>query len=195
MKKYLSIILMAAMALVCLSACGNKTTNAGEIPSDGVAEDKQLHIVTTIFPEYDWVKEILGDQVSNAEITMLLDNGVDLHSYQPTAEDIMKISNSDLFIYVGGESDEWVEGALQGAVNKDMKVINLMDVLSDTVKAEEAMPGMQAEEDHDHGYSHFADSDVRDRSLSDWAGDWQSVYPFKFYKWRRDTINRRQRNI
>lgn len=178
MKKYLSIILMAAMALVCLSACGNKTTNAGEIPSDSVAEDKQLHIVTTIFPEYDWVKEILGDQVSNAEITMLLDNGVDLHSYQPTAEDIMKISNSDLFIYVGGESDEWVEGALQGAVNKDMKVINLMDVLSDTVKAEEAMPGMQAEEDHDHGYSHFADSDVRDRSLSDWAGDWQSVYPY-----------------
>ena len=178
MKKYLSIILMAAMALVCLSGCGNKTTNAREIPSDGVAEDKQLHIVTTIFPEYDWVKEILGDQVSNAEITMLLDNGVDLHSYQPTAEDIMKISNSDLFIYVGGESDEWVEGALQGAVNKDMKVINLMDVLSDTVKAEEAMPGMQAEEDHNHGYSHFADSDVRDRSLSDWAGDWQSVYPY-----------------
>lgn len=124
------------------------------------------------------MKELLGDQVSNAEITMLLDNGVDLHSYQPTAEDIMKISNSDLFIYVGGESDEWVEGALQGAVNKDMKVINLMDVLSDTVKAEEAMPGMQAEEDHNHGYSHFADSDVRDRSLSDWAGDWQSVYPY-----------------
>lgn len=176
MKKYLSIILMAVMALVCLSACSNKTTNAGKTSADGVAEDKQLHIVTTIFPEYDWVKEILGDQVSNAEITMLLDNGVDLHSYQPTAEDIMKISNSDLFIYVGGESDEWVEGALQGAVNKDMKVINLMDVLSDTVKAEEAMPGMQAEEDHDHGYSHFADSDVRDRSLSDWAGDWQSVY-------------------
>lgn len=178
MKKYLSIILMAVMALVCLSACDNKTTNAGETPSDGVAEDKQLQIVTTIFPEYDWVKEILGDQVSNAEITMLLDNGVDLHSYKPTAEDIMKISNSDLFIYVGGESDEWVEGALQEAVNKDMKVINLMDVLSDTVKAEEAMPGMQAEEDHNHGYSHFADSDVRDRSLSDWAGDWQSVYPY-----------------
>lgn len=176
MKKYLSIILMAVMALVCLSACSNKTTNAGKTSANGVAEDQQLHIVTTIFPEYDWVKEILGDQVSNAEITMLLDNGVDLHSYQPTAEDIMKISNSDLFIYVGGESDEWVEGALQGAVNKDMKVINLMDVLSDTVKAEEAMPGMQAEEDHDHGYSHFADSDVRDRSLSDWAGDWQSVY-------------------
>lgn len=178
MKKYLSIILMAVMALVCLSACSNKTTNAGKTSANGVAEDQQLHIVTTIFPEYDWVKEILGTQVSDAEITMLLDNGVDLHSYQPTAEDIMKISNSDLFIYVGGESDEWVEGALQEAVNKDMKVINLMDVLSDTVKAEEAMPGMQAEEGHNHGYSHFADSDVQDRSLSNWAGDWQSVYPY-----------------
>ena len=81
-----------------------------------------LQIVTTIFPEYDWVKQILGDNPADAQGTMLLDNGVDLHSYQPTAEDILKISTCDLFIYVGGESDEWVEDALQEATNKDMVV-------------------------------------------------------------------------
>ena len=70
---------------------------------------------------------------------MLLDNGVDLHSYQPTLEDIMKISDCDLFIYVGGESDAWVEDALKEAVNKDMKVINLLDVLGNSVKEEEVV--------------------------------------------------------
>lgn len=146
MKKYISLILVAVMALVCLSACGNKTTNA--TPSESATESKQLQIVTTIFPEYDWVKEILGNQAGNADLIMLLDNGVDQHSYQPTAEDIMKISNCDLFIYVGGESDEWVEDALQEAVNKDMKVINLLDVMGESVK-EEVVEGMEAEK-HEH---------------------------------------------
>lgn len=154
MKKYISIILVAIMALACLSACGNKAEANSLEPSSGNSPDgKRLQIVTTIFPEYDWVKQILGDRASNAEITMLLDNGVDLHSYQPTAEDIMKISNCDLFIYVGGESDEWVEGALQEAVNKDMKVINLLEVLGDGVKEEELVEGMEAGE-HEHEHEH-----------------------------------------
>ena len=80
---------------------------------------------------------------------MLLDNGVDLHSYQPTVDDMVKIANCDLFIYVGGESDGWVEDALKNAVNKDMKVINLLEVLGDSVKEEETVEGMQ-EVEHDH---------------------------------------------
>ena len=83
------------------------------------------------------------------DLTMLLDNGVDLHSYQPTADDIMKISDCDLFIYVGGESDAWVEDALKEAVNKDMKVINLLDVLGNSVKEEEVVEGMEAEEEEE----------------------------------------------
>ncbi|CAN3999288.1 putative conserved protein, contains double-stranded beta-helix domain, partial [Dysosmobacter welbionis] len=113
----------------------------------------------------------------NAEITMLLDNGVDLHSYQPTADDIVKISDCDLFIYVGGESDGWVEDALKNATNKNMTVINLLEVLGDGVKNEEVVEGMQeTEHDHDHSkeVSTFEDDEVQDRSLSDWAGDWQS---------------------
>ena len=110
---------------------------------------KQLSIVTTIFPEYDWVRQILGDKFSDSDVTMLLDNGVDLHSYQPTVDDIVKIATCDLFIYVGGESDSWVEDALKHSVNKDMKVINLLEVLGDSVKVEETVEGMQ-ETAHDH---------------------------------------------
>ena len=115
----------------------------------------KLSIVTTIFPEYDWVRQILGDKADNADVTMLLDNGVDLHSYQPTADDIVKISDCDLFIYVGGESDGWVEDALKNATNKDMKVVNLLEVLGDKVKNEEVVEGMQEEEhEHEDGEEH-----------------------------------------
>lgn len=93
------------------------------------------------------MREILGDKADHAEVTMLLDNGVDLHSYQPTADDIIKISDCDLFIYVGGESDGWVEDALKEAANKDMQVINLLDVLGEQVKEEEVVEGMEAEEE------------------------------------------------
>lgn len=144
MKKYISILIAAIMMVSCLSACG--TANAAEASN----KDK-LQIVTTIFPEYDWVKNILGDNPAGSEVTMLLDNGVDLHSYQPTADDIMKISTCDMFIYVGGESDEWVEDALKEATNKNMSVINLLDVLGDSVKEEEVVEGMQGEEEEEEG--------------------------------------------
>lgn len=140
MKKITVLLLALFMLVGALAGCGKQ--------NDTNQTDK-LSIVTTIFPEYDWVREILGDKADNAEITMLLDNGVDLHSYQPTADDIVKISDCDLFIYVGGESDEWVEDALRNAANRNMKVINLLEVLGDSVKTEEIVEGMQ-EEEHEH---------------------------------------------
>ena len=159
MKRIFSLFLVLTMAISLFTGCGKK--DAAETGSD------KLSIVTTIFPEYDWVKEILGDKAEATELTMLLDNGVDLHSYQPTADDIVKISDCDIFIYVGGESDKWVDDAL--------------NVLGDSVKTEETVEGMQEiEHDHDHSkeVSTFEDDEVQDRSLSDWAGDWHSAYPF-----------------
>lgn len=103
------------MAAGCLAGCGQKKSNEQSDSTD----DGKLKVVTTIFPEYDWVKEIAGDKVSNMDPTMLLDNGVDLHSYQPTSDDILKISDCDRFVYVGGESDGWVDDALKIATNKD----------------------------------------------------------------------------
>ena len=109
----------------------------------------KIKVVTTIFPEYDWAREIIGDKASNVELPLLLGNGVDLHSYQPSIQDIAKISTADIFIYVGGESDGWVKDALKNATNKNMKVINLMETLGDKLKAEEVKEGMQAEEEED----------------------------------------------
>ena len=93
----------------------------------GSAAADPIQIITTIFPEYDWVRNILGENPAGAELTLLLDNGVDLHSYQPTADDILKITDCDLFIYIGGESDSWVEDALKEARNRDMVGLNLLD--------------------------------------------------------------------
>ncbi len=109
------------------------------------SDDGKLTVVTTIFPEYDWVMNVLGDNPAGAEVTMLVDNGVDIHSYQPSVSDITLIGTCDVFVYVGGESDQWVADALSQAVNKDMIVIDLMDVLSSSVVEEEVVEGMQAE--------------------------------------------------
>ena len=140
MKKILALLLALWIPAAVLSGCA---------PQDDSAASNKLNIVTTIFPTYDWVREILGAETDRAEITMLLDSGVDLHSYQPTVDDIVKISDCDLFLYVGGESDGWVDDALKNAPNKERKVIRLLDVLGDSAKAEETVEGMQ-EEEHDH---------------------------------------------
>ena len=140
MKKITALLLALLMLAGVLAGCGKQ--------NDTNKTDK-LSIVTTIFPEYDWVREILGDKADSAEITMLLDNGVDLHSYQPTADDLIRISDCDLFVYVGGESDGWVDDALKNATNKNRKVIHLLEVLGDSVKEEETVEGMQ-EEEEDH---------------------------------------------
>ena len=145
MKKITALLLVLFVLVGALAGCGKQ--------NDTNKTDK-LSIVTTIFPEYDWVREILGDKADNAEITMLLDNGVDLHSYQPTADDIVKISDCDLFIYVGGESDGWVEDALRNAANRNMKVINLLEILGDSVKTEEIVEGMQEEHEHEDAHAH-----------------------------------------
>ena len=141
MKKIIIAVLCMLLTAGALAGCGEK--NKSEKNAD-------LSIVATIFPGYDWVREIMGDEAENADITMLMDNGTDLHSYQPKADDISKISKCDLFIYAGGESDEWVKDALKQAENKDMKVINMIEMLGDSVKTEEVVEGMESEHDHDH---------------------------------------------
>lgn len=133
-----------------LAGCGNQAVKS-ENTVDNSQKAKAHEIVCTIFPEYDWVREIIKGKESEYDLTMLLDNGTDLHSYQPTADDVAKIAKCDLFIYVGGESDGWVEDALKESVNPDMQVIDLLDVLGDSVKEEELVEGMEAEEEEEEG--------------------------------------------
>ena len=150
-KRWMAMATAAVLAFGTLAGCGQsgkKTeSTAASTESSAEASGKKLKIVATIFPEYDWVRQILGDEAKNADITLLLDKGVDLHSYQPNAEDIAKISECDLFLYVGGESDGWVKDALKEGKNPDRKVINLLEALGNNTKEEEVVEGMQAEEE------------------------------------------------
>lgn len=141
MKKYLSLFLVAIIGIF-MTACDAQKDNI-------IEDDNRISIVSTIFPGYDFAKQIAGEK---ANVELLLPPGAESHSYEPSPQDIIKIQNADLFIYVGGESDEWVEKILDSMDTK-INVIKMMDVVD--VYEEELVEGMQEEhdhntEDHDH---------------------------------------------
>ncbi len=145
MKKKFNTIISAVCVFVCavvlcLSAGCTKT------------EKKSLNVVVTVFPEYDWVINVLGEHSQDVGVTLLLDNGVELHSYEPTAKDIIAVSSCDLFIYVGGESDSWVDNVLKSSANKNMRTINLIKSLGERAKEEELIEGMEVEPSEDAEY-------------------------------------------
>lgn len=160
MKKYIGIGLSILVAIMMVLGCakkestgsseaesGSSVTESSSVAESKSEETKKLSIVTTIFPAYDWVKQVVGDN-KNVEISFLIDKGVDLHSYQASAADIAKITDSDLFVYVGGESDDWAEDIIKE--NPNLKYINMVDSIGEAALAEELVEGMQDEEEHDH---------------------------------------------
>lgn len=156
---FLCIVLSVGCSVVKNTSGKNATRKNAEsentIEQNSIEKgnSNKISIVCTTFPQYDWVKNILGEEAEHFNVTLLLDNGVDMHSYQPAVKDIATAGSSDLFIYVGGESDTWVEDALKEAKNKDLKAINLMETLDNFVKEEEVVEGMQ-EERKSLGHSH-----------------------------------------
>ena len=160
MKKYIGIGLSILVAIMMVLGCakkestgsseaesGSSVTESSSVAESNSEETKKLSIVTTIFPAYDWVKQVVGDN-KNVEISFLIDTGVDLHSYQASAADIAKITDSDLFVYVGGESDDWAEDIIKE--NPNLKYINMVDSIGEAALAEELVEGMQDEEEHDN---------------------------------------------
>jgi zinc transport system substrate-binding protein len=144
MKKLVSIFLSTVIicSLFSISGCG-KTEKVQN--SDG-----KISIVTTIFPYYDFVRQLAGDK---ADVRLLLSPGSDPHSYEPTPSDIVAIENCDLFIYNGGESDEWVDGVLSSIENKNVKVMKMMEYV--TLRHEQSM-------DHNHEHAEHEDMDDND---------------------------------
>ena len=136
-NKYMKLIGLAIASLVVpLCTSCNIEDDSGK-----------LKIVTSIYSEYDWVMTVLGNKKDTAKVTLLRDNGVDMHSYQPSMDDAKAISQCDLLVFVGGESDDWIEDAAKDAVNKNKVVINLLETLGDDAKEEETVEGMQGEEE------------------------------------------------
>ena len=129
MKKRFLIILSA---LVLLSGCAQPQS------------DKKLQVVAAIFPEYDWVRQIVGDDDS-VELTLLVDDGVDPHSFQPAVSDMVTAANCDLLIYGGGESDQWLTKL--EATNPNRETLVLLPLLGAQAHREEVVEGMEAHEE------------------------------------------------
>ena len=149
-KKKLCVL---AALMTVLSGCSG-TTKESVVPNQKqeiMEADKKNRnlpeIVCATFPEYDWVRNILGDQMEKFHVTLLVQNGMDLHSYQPSAEDMITISDSDVFIYTGGVSDSWVEDVRRTGQTEKQQILNLMEALGERIKTEEIAEGME----HTHG--------------------------------------------
>lgn len=134
-KRILCVMLAVMLITVCFCSCSSE--------NDTKKENGKISIVTTIFPPYDFARQVAGDK---AELTMLLKPGTESHNYDPTPQDIIKIQEADLFIYVGGESDAWVDKMLSSSSKKPKKIIAMMDCVDKL--EEEIVDGMQAEEEH-----------------------------------------------
>lgn len=142
------VCLAVALCAVCLCACGG---SGGRTDDSGVAQDDQdtVEVVCATFPAYDWTREVVGDEADHVNVTYLMGNGVDLHSFQPTVEDVAKIADADLFVYVGGESDQWPADAVKAANNPNLHSLSLLEAVGDAAVEEEVVEGMQAEGDDD----------------------------------------------
>ena len=136
--------LILGMMLTGCGMSGQQTEQNGGKEQNKV-ENEKISVVATIFLQYDFVRQIAGD---NVELKMLLKPGEETHSYEPTPQDIIEIQNSDLFIYVGGENDAWVEDILESMPDNGRKTLKLVDCV-DTVE-EEHVEGMKEERGHDH---------------------------------------------
>ena len=138
LKQILCLMLALCICVGLFAGCGRKK------------DDGRLTIVVTVFPVYDWVRNLLGDRAGEVELVLLEDSGADMHNFQPTIEDIYKISTCDLFVYIGGESDNWVTDTLRAAENKNMVAVGLLAELGTAAREEEEPDGPGSEHDHEH---------------------------------------------
>lgn len=139
MKKIIKIVIVVLVVFLSLFLITSLATKR--------IDDDKITIISTTFPGYDFARAVVGDN-EEVEIEMLLAPGSESHTYEPSPQDIINIGNADMFIYVGGESDEWVEEILSDIDTSDMKIIKLMDYV--TVYEEEIVEGMEVSEEHDH---------------------------------------------
>lgn len=144
MKKITAFAMLVLAAALTFTACSAEK-------SEKTPAQKKVSIVATIYPQYDWLKNVLGDRLDAVNLKLLIKNGTDLHSYKPSAQDIAAIASADMVVYVGGESDEWIEKALSATPKAGRVQVNLMEALGDRVKEEEVVEGMEHEHHHEHG--------------------------------------------
>ena len=147
MKRLLALLLALTLA-VSLGGCGPRPQ----------ADDGKLQVVCTLFPYYDFARQIGGQ---DADVSLLIPAGKETHSFEPTPLDVIALSRADVFLYNGGESEQWVDDILSAAGEDIAVTLPLMPQVS--LLAEELAEGMEGGNDHDHhdgdGHDHDHDSD------------------------------------
>lgn len=141
--KIKKLVVLAAAAVLIFCGCS---------PADNGAEG--ITILTADFAEYDWVREILGDNPSGIRLERLNESGQDMHSYQPSVRDMVKISDCSLLIYAGGESEFWIDEAAESSDKSPESILSLMKVLAHDPELSERYEGTAGVHDHEHEHHH-----------------------------------------
>ena len=160
MKKFAAFVMVVFAVALALSACG-MDSNAKS------SANKKASVVATIYPQYDWLKNILGEYADKVDLKLLIKNGTDLHSYKPSAQDIASIANADLVVYVGGESDEWIEKALEATPKAGRMQVNLMKVLGDEEHEHEHHEHAEAPENDEHIWLSLKNAQILVKNLAE----------------------------
>ena len=141
MKRIITALVMICFVCPLFTACGDVTK-----------PDDKFKIVCTVFPVYDWVRNIIGENDERFELNLLGNGKQDLHSFQPSARDIASISECDMFIYLGTDAEMWVEKALQNSRKTDICAIRIIDLLDE----EDVLGG----HNHQHGSEDVFDEHI-----------------------------------
>ena len=140
----ITALLTAAATALCLCSC------ASQNEADN-ADSQKLKIISTVFPPYDLARQIAGD---NADISILLPPGSESHTYEPTAKEIIEIQNCDIFLYIGGENEQWAEKIISSNKSDSVKTVKLIDCVKTLEEAE------LHEEEHEEEHSHETDEHI-----------------------------------
>lgn len=140
LKRKLLAVITAAATVFSLCACSSESSYSS-------SDSGKLKIISTVFPPYDLAKQIAGD---NAEISILLPPGSEIHNYEPSAKDMIAIRNCDIFLYIGGENEQWAEKLINSNDTKNVTAVKLIDYVPTLSEDED-------EHDHDHNHEHDHD--------------------------------------
>lgn len=149
MKKFINVLSAFIMGAALLTGCGGQ-----EAPINQEQSADKVNIVCTTFPQYDWVMNLLGEEIDAFDVTLLVKNSADIHNYQPSAQDMISMKTADLFIYVGGESDAWVADLMSSDTVLSDKSVSLVGALGDDALVEEILEGMEHDHEHEHDEEH-----------------------------------------
>jgi len=170
-KKRWSLYFLATTLVLCimlLPGCSVQEPRSNGGSNEQPQQAERISIICTIFPQYDWVRQIAGEEhINRFDVSFLISSGADLHNFNPSVQDMTRIITSDAFIYVGGHSDSWVDDVMRRA-NPDMRRLNLMDVLIEELGEHDLLEGfcdVDCDDDHEHDHDHIEDEHHADEHI------------------------------